>query len=66
MMEKRVYKFVDMVEEVTRMLGGKPEKVTANYKTETYSRGNKVVTVNRMFFFDDESELGNIWDVSMN
>lgn len=62
---KRFYKAVDAIEEVRRILGGDPERVTYEYKTETYSRGGKQAKIERMFFFDDETSLGNVYDVSI-
>lgn len=60
---KRFYKAVDAIEEVRRILGGNPEKVSYEYKTETYTRGGKTARIERMFYFDDDTALGNVYDV---
>ena len=52
-MTTRVYNFIAMVEEVTRRLGGSAESVSYTGKTETYRRGDKIVTVERELMFDD-------------
>lgn len=58
---KRFYKFVDVMEEVRRVLGGTEESVTYDYKTTIYRKGDKEAKVERMYFFDDETDLGNIY-----
>lgn len=51
---KRFYSYVAAMQEVTMILGGKPEKATYEGKTETYRRGNKAVKIDRELLFDDD------------
>lgn len=57
----RFYDFIAVMEEVTRRLGGAPERVSYSGKKETYQKGGKTVEVERVFWFDDDN--GNIYDV---
>ena len=53
-MTTKVYGYIAMLEEVARRLGGNAESVSCAGKTETFKRGNKVVTVERELYFDDD------------
>ena len=59
----RVYTFNNMIDEVTRILGGAAEAVIYQGKREIYKRGEKEVTVERLWMFDDER--GNVYDVAV-
>lgn len=50
----KFYSWVAAMEMVARILGGNAESVTYSGKTETYSRGGKVVELEKELWFDDE------------
>ncbi len=60
-MTTRFYSFNNAIDEVARILGGAAEAVLYEGKKEIYKKGEKTVTVERLWMFDDER--GNIYDV---
>ena len=59
----RHYSFNNMIDEVTRILGGAAEAVIYQGKKELYKKGEKTVVVEKLWMFDDDN--GNVYDVTV-